>query len=70
MGGSIVLEFIQSMVNPSRVFDVNDIISNVSGSLTSLSLCWIYRIIKRRKRIAIVSVDLEFIKSREETLRK
>lgn len=38
MGASIGLEILQNMVNPTRVFDVNDIICNFTGSLVGLGL--------------------------------
>lgn len=38
VGASIGLEILQNMVNPTRVFDVNDIICNFTGSLVGLGL--------------------------------
>lgn len=37
-GGSVSLEIIQNVVNPSRVFDVYDILANILGSLFGLGL--------------------------------
>ena len=36
---SVVLEIIQPYVNPKRIFDLKDIVANVTGSLTGLALC-------------------------------
>ncbi|RCK63974.1 Uncharacterized protein C11E3.10 [Candida viswanathii] len=37
-GGSVSLEIIQHTVNPSRVFDVYDILANILGSLLGLGI--------------------------------
>ncbi|EMG49504.1 hypothetical protein G210_5728 [Candida maltosa Xu316] len=38
-GGSVSSEIIQNAVNPTRIFDVYDILANVIGSLVGLGLC-------------------------------
>lgn len=53
VGGSVGLEFIQSLVNPARVFDVKDIACNVAGSAMAVALCSI-----RRKR-TVTSIELQ-----------
>lgn len=52
IAGSIVLEIIQNLINPSRIFDVFDIAFNMIGSLCGLILCIVIqsRIIKRSKQ--------------------
>lgn len=36
VSGSIVLEFLQGIVNPARVYDTQDIIANIAGSCSGL----------------------------------
>lgn len=39
-GASIGLEVLQNLVNPNRVFDINDIFCNMAGSLMGLGGSW------------------------------
>ena len=59
LGASLVLEVIQHMINPSRVFDVYDIISNMTGSLLGLLMGVIYQnyIIKRKRKVRYSNID-------------
>lgn len=43
VSGSVGLEIVQSLVNPSRTFDIYDIASNVLGSLTAVGIAWGYQ---------------------------
>lgn len=36
VSGSIVLEFLQGIVNPARVYDTQDIVANIAGSCLGL----------------------------------
>lgn len=49
----MVLEIIQHMINPLRVFDGYDIISNMTGSLLGLIMGVIYQnyIIKQKRKV-------------------
>lgn len=47
-GAGIGLEILQSIVNPTRVFDINDILCNIAGSLVGVGvssgyLMWIMK---------------------------
>lgn len=41
-GAGVGLEILQNIVNPTRVFDINDIICNISGSLIGVGICSVY----------------------------
>lgn len=45
----IALEIVQNLVNPSRVFDVNDIIANILGSLCALGVTYVYSLVVIKK---------------------
>ena len=45
----IALEIVQNLVNPSRVFDLNDIIANILGSLSGLGVTYAYSLVVIKK---------------------
>ncbi|ODV77911.1 uncharacterized protein CANTADRAFT_7387 [Suhomyces tanzawaensis NRRL Y-17324] len=42
---SVVLEYAQSVINPSRVFDVYDIVYNVAGLVVGIVVCVVYGVV-------------------------
>lgn len=42
VGGGVGLEILQNIVNPTRVFDFNDIVCNISGSLVGVGVSSVY----------------------------
>lgn len=44
VGAGVGLEILQNIVNPIRVFDINDIICNISGSLAGVGVSSMYLI--------------------------
>ncbi|CAH6719240.1 hypothetical protein CLIB1444_02S04038 [[Candida] jaroonii] len=50
LGGSIASEFLQNFINPSRIFDINDIFYNVGGSIVALIISGVSSSWNRRRR--------------------
>lgn len=46
----VVLEFVQNIVNPERVFDAMDIAYNLSGALIAFLLCFTVHKYRRKER--------------------
>ncbi|RLV94528.1 hypothetical protein JA1_001748 [Spathaspora sp. JA1] len=42
-GASVSSEIIQHVVNPTRVFDIFDILFNIGGSLCGLTICCVFQ---------------------------
>jgi hypothetical protein len=60
-GAGIGLEILQSVVNPTRVFDINDILCNIAGSLVGVGissgyLMWIMKNKRPQKQSYIMNV--------------
>lgn len=54
--GAVVSEFAQSLVNPKRVFDIQDIYCNVGGVVLALVLLWTQW--RRSKRRVVQELEL------------
>ena len=60
-GAGIGLEILQSVVNPTRVIDINDILCNIAGSLVGVGissgyLMWIMKNKRPQKQSYIMNV--------------
>lgn len=51
VSGSIVLEFLQGIVNPARVYDTQDIIANMAGSCSGLISAIAFQLYKVSRRM-------------------
>lgn len=59
---AVVLEFVQNTVNPSRIFDVQDIYANIAGLIMAFVGCMLLQQLKRkdrRKRRTAIELEMQ-----------